>query len=55
MYINFLFEVPDVHKVCDLYFALPPSLYTQCATCGSLVSAAQITHKVIFFMTAIQR
>lgn len=23
MYINFLFEVPDVHEVCDLYFALP--------------------------------
>ena len=24
MYINFLFEVPDVHEVCDLYFDLPP-------------------------------
>ncbi len=24
--LNFLFEVPDVHEVCDLYFDLPPSL-----------------------------
>lgn len=54
MCINFSSEVANVYEVYDLYFALPNWSCTQCATSGSFVSAAQITHKVIFFMTAMQ-
>ena len=49
MCINFSSEVANVHEVCDLYFALPHSLCTQCATSGSFFQLRNETRNHIFY------